>query len=33
MSQVGFDPTIPVFERGKAVHALYRAATGMGTGL
>jgi hypothetical protein len=24
---VGFEPTIPVFERAKAVHALDRAAT------
>jgi hypothetical protein len=27
MSQVGFEPTIPVFERAKTVHALDRAAT------
>jgi hypothetical protein len=27
MAQVGFEPTIPVFERAKRVHALYRAAT------
>jgi hypothetical protein len=28
MPQVGFEPTIPVFERMKTVHALYRMATG-----
>jgi hypothetical protein len=28
MPQVGFEPTIPVFERAKTVHALDRAATG-----
>jgi hypothetical protein len=28
--QVGFQPTIPVFKRAKAVHALYRAATVFG---
>jgi hypothetical protein len=27
MSQVGFEPTIPVFERVKTVHALEDAAT------
>jgi hypothetical protein len=27
MPRVGFEPTIPVFERAKAVHALDRAAT------
>jgi hypothetical protein len=26
MPQVGFEPTIPVFERAKTVHALHRAA-------
>jgi hypothetical protein len=26
MPQVGFEPTIPVFERAKTVHALYGAA-------
>jgi hypothetical protein len=30
MSQVGFEPTIPVFERAKTVHALDRASTVMG---
>jgi hypothetical protein len=30
MPQVGFEPTIPVFERGKAVHALDGAATVIG---
>jgi hypothetical protein len=29
MPQVGFEPTIPVFERAKTVHALDRAATGI----
>jgi hypothetical protein len=33
MSQVGFEPTIPVFERVKTVHALDRAATAIGYGL
>jgi hypothetical protein len=28
--QVGFEPTIPVFEREKTVHALERAATVIG---
>jgi hypothetical protein len=28
--QVGVEPTIPVFERGKTVHALDRAATVIG---
>jgi hypothetical protein len=27
MHRVGFKPTIPVFERAKTNHALYRAAT------
>jgi hypothetical protein len=27
MSRVGFEPTTPVFERAKTVHALKRAAT------
>jgi hypothetical protein len=27
MPQVGFEPTIPVFERAKTVHALYNGAT------
>jgi hypothetical protein len=27
MPRVGFEPTIPVFERAKIVHALDRAAT------
>jgi hypothetical protein len=30
MPRVGFEPTIPVFERAKAVHALDRAATVIG---
>jgi hypothetical protein len=30
MSQVGFEPTIPVFEWAKTVHALDRAATVIG---
>jgi hypothetical protein len=30
MSQVGFEPTIPVFDRAKAVHALDRATTVIG---
>jgi hypothetical protein len=30
MSWVGFEPTIPVFEREKTFHALDRAATVMG---
>jgi hypothetical protein len=30
MPQVGFEPTIPVFERAKTVHALDRAATEIG---
>jgi hypothetical protein len=29
---VGFQPTIPVFERAKTVHALDRAATVIGDG-
>jgi hypothetical protein len=28
--RVGFDPTIPAFERAKTVHALDRAATAIG---
>jgi heme oxygenase len=31
MLQVGFEPTIPVFERAKTVHALDRAATVIGS--
>jgi hypothetical protein len=30
MSWVGFESTIPVFEREKTIHALYRAATVIG---
>jgi hypothetical protein len=30
MSRVGFEPTIPVFQREKTVHALDRAATAIG---
>jgi hypothetical protein len=30
MPRVGFEPTNPVFERAKAVHALDRAATLLG---
>jgi hypothetical protein len=30
MPQVGFEPTIPVFERAKKVHSLDRAATLIG---
>jgi hypothetical protein len=30
MRRVGFEPTIPVFERAKTVHALDRAATVIG---
>jgi hypothetical protein len=30
MPRVGFEPTIPVFERVKTVHALERAATVIG---
>jgi hypothetical protein len=30
MPRVGFEPTIPVFERTKTVHALKRAATVIG---
>jgi hypothetical protein len=33
MPQVGFELTIPVFERVKTVHALDRAATVIGTNL
>jgi hypothetical protein len=33
MSVVGFEPTIPVFERTKTVHALDRAATVIGSGV
>jgi hypothetical protein len=32
MPQVVFEPTIQVFERTKKVHALDRAATGVGNG-
>jgi hypothetical protein len=31
MLRVGFEPTIPVFERAKTVHALHRAAAGIGS--
>jgi hypothetical protein len=31
MHRVGLEPTIPVFERAKTVHALDRAATVIGT--
>jgi hypothetical protein len=31
MPRVGFEPTIPVFEREKTVHALDRAATVIGS--
>jgi hypothetical protein len=31
MPRVGFEPTIPVFEQAKTVHALDRAATVIGT--
>jgi hypothetical protein len=31
MPRVGFEPTIPVFERAKNVHAVDRAATVIGT--
>jgi hypothetical protein len=30
MPRIGFEPTIPVFERAKTVHALDRAATEIG---
>jgi hypothetical protein len=30
MPQVGFEPTIPVFEQAKAVHTVDRAATVIG---
>jgi hypothetical protein len=30
MSRVGFEPTIPVFERAKTIHALDAAATAIG---
>jgi hypothetical protein len=33
MPRVGFEPTIPVSEGAKAVHALDRAATGIGLSL
>jgi hypothetical protein len=33
MPQMGFEPTIPVFKRAKAVHALDRAATVIGYSL
>jgi hypothetical protein len=32
MPRVGFEPTIPVFERAKTVHALDHAATVIGKG-
>jgi hypothetical protein len=32
MPQVGFEPTIPVFERAKRVHSLDRADTVIGYG-
>jgi hypothetical protein len=32
MPRVGFEPTIPVFERAKTVHALDGAATEIGSG-
>jgi hypothetical protein len=31
MLRVGFEPTIPVFERGKTVHALYREVAVIGS--
>jgi hypothetical protein len=31
MPRVGFEPTIPVFERAKTIHVLDRAATVIGT--
>jgi hypothetical protein len=31
MSQVGFEPTIPVFEHAKTVHALDREVTVIGS--
>jgi hypothetical protein len=31
MPRMGFEPTIPVFERAKTVHALDRAATVFGS--
>jgi hypothetical protein len=33
MPQVAFEPTIPVFERAKTIHALDRAATVIGNSL
>jgi hypothetical protein len=33
MPRVGFEPTIPVFERAKSVHALDRVATVIDTRL
>jgi hypothetical protein len=33
MPRVGFEHTIPVFERAKTVHALYSAATVIGLSL
>jgi hypothetical protein len=33
MPRVGFEPTIPAFERAKTVHALDRAATVIGCNL
>jgi hypothetical protein len=32
MPRVGFEPTVPGFERAKMVHALDRAATAIGGG-
>jgi hypothetical protein len=32
MPRVGFEPTIPVFERAKTIHALDRAVTDIGCG-
>jgi hypothetical protein len=33
MPSVGFEPTIPAFERAKTVHALDRTATVLGNGI
>jgi hypothetical protein len=33
MLRVGYEPTVPVFERAKTVHALDRAATVIGYGV
>jgi hypothetical protein len=33
MRRVGFEPTVPVFERAKTIHALDRAVTLIGVGL